>query len=71
LLARTELRAPVAVTLDADVALRTAPALQSETILQLPAGTALRVKEVRDRWLLTERPGVGQGWVARSEAGVL
>lgn len=70
-LARVALGDPVAVTLTEDVALRGGPALQSETILELPAGTALHVKEVRDRWLLTDRPGVGQGWVNRSEAGVL
>lgn len=71
LLLRAAFRDPVAVTLTDGVTLRAGPALQSEAFLQLPAGTALRVKELRDRWILTERPGVGQGWIPRAEAGVL
>lgn len=71
LFARATAREPVAILLDENVALRAGPALQSEALLYLPVGTALRVKEERENWIRGERPGMGEGWIPRVNAGVL
>lgn len=71
LFVRATFHEPIAVLLDAEVALRAGPALQSEPLLYLPVGTALRVKEERDSWIRAERPGLGEGWIPKVNAGVL